>query len=471
MRIAYGLVSQRRLLRIATATLLLVVPWPAQSEAPASRPATLPATSPSSATAVDPAAAEKVNALIDKLADPDWKNRKKAADELERLGEAADPALRESLARKDLLPDARTTIEVLLKQAAERKRTGATLVTLDLDQVEPLKAIAAILGEGDLVLADESRELLAQKSSMKIDVRLDRQPLFSALAKVGKDVGVGFTGLNDSRVVLAPLDSRAGDRVAGPSADEGPFVLCVQRIEQTIRKVRDFAGVRGGGGNPMLNAFTSPPLRVSVAAWAEPRIKPGVWMLDSLSDCTTDKGKALTGQLYSYGRNARTNDGSSTFITLTGDTEGATEIVAMTVKARFVLNWNTEVFEVDNLQAGQEVTKVIAGTRVVLQNLRKVNNTDTWSFEVVIHRDNRAPEDWAALQQIVDRQGCRVVDKDGKALQQRGSGSSWGGNELRVNGTVSQANGAGEPKKLTWELPGKIETLPATFIYKNIPLP
>jgi hypothetical protein len=206
-----------------------------------------------------------------------------------------------------------------------------------------------------------------------------------------------------------------------------------------------------------------------VSAWAEPRVKPGVWMLDSLSDCVTDKGKTLTGQLYSYGRNAKTNDGSSTYITLTGDTEGATQLTSMTVKARFVLNWNPETFEADNVQVGQEVSKVVGGSRVVLQNLRKVND-DLWSFEVVIHRDNRSQEDWAALQQIVDRQGCKVVDKDGKALQTRGSGSSWGGNELRINGTYSQA-GAGEPKKITWELPGKIETIPATFTYKHIPLP
>jgi hypothetical protein len=237
-----------------------------------------------------------------------------------------------------------------------------------------------------------------------------------------------------------------------------------------VRKIKDFAGVRGGGGNPMANAFVSPPVRLSVAAWAEPRVKPGTWMLDSIPECTTDKGKTLNAQIYSYGRNAKTNDGSSTYVTISGDTEGAKAIAAMTVKARFVLNWNTEVFEVDNCQAANEVTKVIGGNRVVLKSVKKVGN-DNWTYEVVIHRDTRTPEEWTTLQQIVDRAGCRVVDADGRALQQRGSGSSWGGDELRINGTLAQANGTGEPRKLTWELPGKIEMLPATFVYKNIPLP
>ena len=420
----------------------------------------------------DPQTTAKVNTLIDRLADPDWKARKRATDELERLGEPAEPALKESLARKDLLPDARTAIEVLLRQAADRKRSGATLVTLEMKQVEPLKAITAILEQGNLGLTPEAKELLSQLSSAKVDVQLDRQPLWSALAKVGKDAGVGFTGLNESNVAMAALSDPNGgtDKIAGPAADDGPFALCIQRVEVTIRKVKDFAGVRGGGGNPMANAFVSPPVRLSVAAWAEPRVKPGAWMLDAIPECTTDKGKTLNAQIYSYGRNAKTNDGSSTYVTISGDTEGAKLITQMTVKARFVLNWNTETFEVDNCQAANELTKIVGGNRVVLKSMKKIAN-DNWTYEVVIHRDNRTPEDWTALQQIVDRAGCRVVDADGKALQQRGSGSSWGGDELRINGTLAQVNGAGEPKKLTWELPGKIEMLPATFTYKNIPLP
>lgn len=81
---------------------------------------------------------------------------------------------------------------------------------------------------------------MGQKSATRLDVHLDRQPLWSALAKVGREAGVGFTGLADNQVALAPLTDAAGatDKIAGPAAEDGPFALCIQRVEVTSARSR-----------------------------------------------------------------------------------------------------------------------------------------------------------------------------------------------------------------------------------------
>lgn len=468
-------------------TELLGVPATAPSTRPATTPATLPAAGPvatppttpaatqpvepATQAVVDPKMAATVRSLIEFLSHPDWKERKRATDELERLGEPAEPALRAALLDHNLPPNSRTAIEVLLKLSTERRRTGPTLVTLNLSDAEPLKALTAILEQGDLQLTADAKELLASRSATKLNVALDREPLLATLARVGGDAGVGFTGLDDGKVALAPLKSDAGvSGAAGPVATDGPFALCVQRIERTTRRVQDFAAVRGGAANPMANAFSGPPLRLAIAAWGEPRLKPGVWLVEAVSECTTDSGKSLTSQYYGYGRNPKTNDGSTQYLTMSGDADGAKSLSKLVVNARFVLNSSTEMFEIDNCLDANNVTKTIGGVRVVYKGMKKVGD-DTWSYEVTIHRDDRTQEDWSTLQQIVDRSGCRIHDAEGKPLQQRGSGSSWGGNELRINGTVGRLNGGGDPKKLTWELPSKFESLSAKFSYKDIPLP
>ena len=481
----------RRRLAIWSARTVSLAAMAATAAAAAQTAATQPGSTQPSATApaaADPAAAAaavvgRVDELVAKLSDPTYLVRKRATDALERLGEPAEPVLRERIARPDLPPDARTAIEVLLKQAGERRRIGASLVTVDLKQAEPLEAVGAVLKQAGLGMAAETEKLLRAKAGQKVDVRLDREPFWAALRKVAADAGVAFAGLElaEFRVSLVAAGGAGGDGAGGggganslapPAASDGPFLLTVGRVEVTVRKVVDFAA-RRHPNNAILNAAAaaSPPVRVSVSAWAEPRVKPAAWVVEGVTECKTDTGKTLTASTYYYSRNNKVNDASTTFLSIAGDTAGAKALAKLTVRGKFVLQYKSEPLVVDDVQNGvKELGRTVAGHRVIVRSVAK-QSEDTWSYEVSIFRDGRSPQEWLVLQQVLDRDACRLEDAAGKPLQPRGGGSSLGADEIKVSGTVSRAGGAGEPRRLRWELPGKLETLPATFEFTDVPLP
>jgi hypothetical protein len=95
-----------------------------------------------------------------------------------------------------------------------------------------------------------------------------------------------------------------------------------------------------------------------------------------------------------------------------------------------------------------------------------------YGFEYSIFRDGRSAADWQVMETMIT---VKLVDAKGKRLNMMGGSGSYNPNEIQNTQTVTSDVGGGiktgEPARLIFDAPSKVEHRPAVFEFKDVPLP
>lgn len=127
--------------------------------------------------AADPAPADepKIDALVARLSDADWKARDRAAEELTALGEKAEPSLRKRLAEaKD--PEERSRIDGLLAAIERWRQEGPALVTMKHTGAKPKEVFEDLAKQAGVAFAAGTENLFDGASQQAVAVNLERVP-------------------------------------------------------------------------------------------------------------------------------------------------------------------------------------------------------------------------------------------------------------------------------------------------------
>lgn len=451
-------IATRLSLGIVTVIVLCLTAMVRADGGPSSRPAaTQPSTRPS------------VSDLVSQLSSLDWRERRRAGEALSALGPAAEGELRTLADAGHLSGEARASVERLLRDFQEKRRVGATLVTLQGHAVPAAHAIENILAQAKLGLAPGAKALV--QDARPIDVDLDHVPVWDALIDLCERCGVAFYSINEGGLV--DVVKPDADHPAPPVATSGPFIMTVARVVTVTKRSEDFAAVRPTNGI-MNHERGLEPCRIYVYAWAEPRLKPLRWVFESVEVGRTDKGQTLTvdaatkRDLWGGGTINQKRDSS---IVLDGPFEGARKLRSLRVSARFALELDRQHLEIPDVLNVHNGVYNLGGYRLNLKGVNKVVE-GKYGYEYSLFRDGGNPADWQVIETTVT---ARLLDAQGRPLNMQGGSSMYNPNEIRNTQTVIVAAGAGnktgEPARLVFDLPSKFEHRPAVFEFKDLPLP
>jgi hypothetical protein len=424
---------------------------------PSSRPAaTQPATRPS------------VNDLVSQLSSPNWRERRRAGEALAAIGPAAEGELRTLADAGHLSGEARASVERLLRDFQEKRRVGATLVTLHAHTVPSAQAIENILAQAKLGLAPQAKSML--QDAKPIDIDVEKVPVWDAMIDLCGRCGMAFYSVNEGGLV--DLVKPDADHPAPPVATSGPFIMTVARVVTVAKRSEDFAAVRPTNGI-MNHERGLEPCRIYVYAWAEPRLKPLRWIFESVEVGQTDKGQTLTvdpatkRELWGGGTINQKRDSS---IVLDGPFEGARQLRSLRVSVRFALELDRQHLEIPDVLNVHNGVYNLGGYRLNLKGVNKVVD-GKYGYEYSLFRDGGNPADWQVLETTVT---ARLLDAQGRPLNMQGGSSMYNPNEIRNTQTVmvDAAKGkTGEPARLVFDAPCKFEHRPAVFEFKELPLP
>lgn len=296
--------------------------------------------------AADPAPADepKIDALVARLSDADWKARDRAAEELTALGEKAEPSLRKRLAEaKD--PEERSRIDGLLAAIERWRQEGPALVTMKHTGAKPNEVFEDLAKQAGVAFAAGTENLFDGASQQSVDVNLERVPLWQALLDVTGRCGLAFHAVEDGKIQLQAAEEATPP---APAAAAGPFLVTINHVEMNVRKNRPFAGRRPM--NVQNNVFQHPPCKLYLFGWAEPRTDPLLWIIDSVEECVTDVGKTANG---GRGRpmfsGTQVNSRNEMQFTLDLPPDAERSIARLKLNARFVLRRGTQKLEVPDV--------------------------------------------------------------------------------------------------------------------------
>jgi len=426
----------------------------------------------------DPAAqqpsADKVHELVARLSDDDWKARDKAQEQLAAMGEAAEGPLRERLREPKLDAEERSRVEAVLQKLEAARQSGPSRVTFRKSAAAPAEVLAAITQQTKVAFAPGTDNLLAD--AKPFDADFTAAPLWQAVLEVSSKTGLTFHSLNkDGQVVLQPATT---DIPTAPAAAAGPFLVTLSRVEVNISRGRDFAGQKPM--NARNNDFQSPPCQLYLFAWGEPRLKPIRWFVDSIEECVTDNGAKLEPRR-GWGEGGsvtggRVNGLGETQLTLLGNLEGAKRIERLRVRARFVLQRQTQKLELGDVLTLRNSRQLVGGFPVEIVQVNKVVDGQ-YAYELLAKRGGKSQAEWELFKALLDHHPVRLQDAKGTALGFSGGGASYGPDEVRITNNVrceplgGGGKAAGEPVTLVWEFPSEVEQVSVPLEFRDVPLP
>jgi hypothetical protein len=231
-------------------------------------------------------AADRVAALIGKLAGGTPSQRRQARDELVQIGRGAVPQL-QAAAQSAGDPETRSAAEVILKRIAAHDEFGPTLITLHVRGTGP-EIFDAIAKQAGIRFEPRANDTWPKDKPLpSISVDFDRIPFWEAVARAGEQCGVRPTG------------EYRHSKLDDPNVEAGveiiPGEIQLERIDaQSGRNsAATFSGPFYVYGKASAAPHAKNRLSFRMFAIAEPKLRPVFWSVPSVK-ATDDKGKALT---------------------------------------------------------------------------------------------------------------------------------------------------------------------------------
>jgi hypothetical protein len=484
----------------ATATVLATLGSPARAQTPATQPAAAtPATRPSAA-----AVEAEVAPLLKDLAGANWRARENASEALVAIGPEAAPFVREFAKTTDNA-EARARAAPILARLTRDNETNASLVTLDVTDVAPVVAM-------DAVFEQIGQRYLAYPITI---FARDRAPAAAAAApgnagqqggppvqvRIARGAAVPNVTLSVKRAPfwevvhtlcetlnLKPLQTPHAELIAfaiarentihanwpkRPWAVSGPTMIVAESCERVI------VPPQANNAAPVHAAV------VKFGVYVEPKIKVlRAASTVKLTQVLDDQGRDLNARPTVEERLLGYDDrwwlwtiGSRIVLPHDG---GGVKALNLKGEAELTVQTASQVLDVADILRVSDQSFDLAGTKVVIERCRPVNN----GYELVMHVTPGGDRELTgsvvdALRRVrlVDAANrpvpCRTRPTDAVQVTHDGAGVA----EHRVVLTfepraVADPSGmVGEPARLVWEVPTKVEKLTLPFELKNVAVP
>lgn len=436
-----------------------------------------------------------LEAAITGLSHDDWRVREKAQQDVARFGRPAVPRIQALLGEtKD--PDLRARLEGVLKQIEENDTSGPTFVTLHLKDADPALAFDELARQAGAKLQTQPPALLQRPDMPRITISAERQPFWDVMRQLCAACKVRPDRSGGGTLTLAADD---GSWARRPAVTSGPFLVTAAEMYVT-RGVRFGAEPAAAPENPPAGNAPAPAppdalerlrarhlaggndvphdhAQLQVEALFEPKLHSMAWTVGNVVEATDDAGKSLVLTRGAEPRRRSVYGGSRS-----GEWEGIVwldvpardrpdaRLARVKFLSRFSVQTGVERIEVPDVLSAKDVERVIGPARLVVRGVTKRGDRH-YELSVASYPVGDV-QAWRAVQVGHFRRGPRLLDANGRELMSGGGSSSMSEKEYTSQMRFTpQANGAGEPVKLVWEVPTGVNVITVPVEFENLPLP
>ncbi|HZZ44783.1 MAG TPA: HEAT repeat domain-containing protein [Tepidisphaeraceae bacterium] len=411
----------------------------------------------------EPARADEIRGLIEKLGSDDYQTRQQAQDQLVRFGVDAKPMLQEMLAKEND-PEARTRAESAIAQIDENRVTGPSLVTLHVKDASPEVVLAELSRQGGYEIPTLPENLFKQPGMQwgKMTMDFDQQSFWSVFRAFCEKTGVRPNAMGNDRkfVVMQGGD----DSMQGPAVYSGAFMVVANSV------------TRSSSVNFARDKIPTKSLNIQFSVFAEPKLNIlGHDYYLRLSEAMDDRGNSLLmpvpQQYNSMGQDASSRWTLNAALAIP-ETVG-TRITRIKGVSRVLMQTKSERWDVPGIGSipANGVSKSIGGRKYVVEDF-KAAGVDSYQLKLTMIREGARQSDWQQ-----NGRGVRIIalDAEGKSLALNGWGGGGSNERLTYTYTFNQQNGmggkTGPAKKLVIEVPTEVKEVDVPFEFKDLILP
>jgi hypothetical protein len=293
-----------------------------------------------------------------------------------------------------------------------------------------------------------------------VSIDLQDVSFWKALAEIS-----GKTGLYIQRGAVERNFFIVGEVGAGklwttyPTSENGPFLFSLQSLDRVHRSDM-VAGETTRQVNVRMILYTEPQLRVLKVA-QQANVSEAIDELGNKLLPAPNPGAQAMGGVWGWWLTGR--------ITLPENV--GERIARLRGFARLTVQTRSEIVEVLDVGAAENIKRTVAGHRLVVKNVRA--RGETYTVSMVITRDPQRAGGWGDINLSST---FRLVDANGVPLSRRNYGGGTNlGDHIELNLMFGRddwnGEGAGPPAKLIWEVPTETAEVEAPFEFVDVPLP
>lgn len=427
--------------------------------------------SPTTAPATQPAATnipESVGTLIEKLADPVWREREKAEKALVAMGNAIVPALRTAL-EGDLNDEARHRIESAIVKIDEQDESGASTINIEAVDMPAKEFFAELSRQVRAELLPAQPELWEMGNfNNKATLSLQNATFWQTMKVVQEKYNLDLVPWNDG-VRLVPGGNGNG-MMRGPSVVSGPFMVVAQQVYRS-----QTADLNNGGGMQSeflvrFTGFCEPKLRLMQAA-AEMQIEEAI----------DDNGNVLIGAAANrHSGFAGSNNGMWNFNAHLRYPEAnpGKRIVRLKGVVPVILQTGYETLEVEDPLNKKNIQKTLGNVFIDIRELTRNGDRYTLRLAATVAQDN-----YQRIQSLIYNAGnggdIRLLDETGAKFSPTSRNVTQNNNTFEA--TIDfipepsrrnrQKASPGVPTKLVVKVPTATKNVSIPLEFRDIPIP
>jgi len=444
--------------------LALIIAAVATSAAQSARPTTRPASEParaadvaSTAPSTQPGEAyPDPQELLAELGSPDWRQRRRAREQLVHLGEQAKPFIHQ-LIESASTEEARSTAAAALTQIDENRVLGPSYITLHVKNAQPADVFAEISKQCFAPIPTMQENLWDQGGYPRLTLDVDRKPFWEVVPAVCQHFGVSLSPDQHGLRLM-----RGGFQLQGLSHVEGPFLITATQV--TYSRTRMLGPGQREHSNFGINMSIYPEPKITV-------IRGGGGI--ELNEVVDDHGNSLIPA------NNRQNGSWGGFAGFGGwniyaplqypQKNPGTKIVRFRGSTSFNVQTKVQELRIDDVLHLSPTTTAVHGIQITLESFGKKDQG--YELRVLVNQPNFASPEWQLLMEQIQFR-LRILDSHGNELDHRGMSTSANANRLELS--LEFGSGAGpaarEPSRLLWDIPTETKSLTVPIIFNDVPL-
>jgi hypothetical protein len=396
--------------------------------------------------------------ILEQLASPDWRVRRRAQEQLVRGGEDAKPFIHELIERAKT-DEARKNAEAALAQIADNRLLGPSYITLHVKDAPASQVMAEISRQSFAPLQTIPDNLWKQESFPKLALDVDREPFWKVMPDVCQKLGIDFRPAAGGMRLM----HTGGMRTEGVSEVDGAFLVVATGINYTRSKSFARQGEQSRFG---MNLTVLPEPKLTVLRGA------GTVSVDEAMD---DKGNSLVPDKASaavwggYGGFG----GWNLYVQLRYPKEIGTRLTRFKGSTSFLIQLESERVEIPDLTSLRPTTRLVHNLQATFEQMKKAAAGDVWQLHIRVDRPNFGGPEWQQFMDVAQNR-LKVLDLDGNPLTRRGTSTNVNNNtvEMTLEFVQSTAGGrmTGPPSRLVWEVPTKTREITVPITFHDLPL-
>ena len=427
---------------------------PAATE-PAIAPALLTAGAASTQPASQPAEAfPDPRQFLTELGSSDWRQRRRAREQLVRLGEQAKPFIQRLI---EMAPteEARSTAAAALSQIDENRVLGPSYITLHVKNALPAEVFAEISRQCFTPIPTMQDNLWDQGGYPRLTLDVDHKPFWEVVPGICQHFGVSLSPDQHGLRLM-----RGGFALQGISHIEGPFLITATQV--TYSRTRMLGPGQREHSNFGLNMSIYPEPKITVVRGG------GGIELDEVVD---DHGNSLIP-----GHN-RQPGGWGGFAGMGGwnvyaplqypQKNPGSKIVLFRGRTTFNVQTKVQQLRIDDVLHLSPTTTTVQGIQITLESFARKN--EGYELKVLVNQPNFASPQWQLLMEQIQVR-LRILDSRGNELNHRGMSTNANASRLELNLEFGPGPATHEPSRLVWDIPTESKPLTVPILFNDIPL-